>query len=118
VQPPPADDEDAADQLYGEDDDAWQRVRILAGTVEDHEMIDPLLSPHRLLYRLFHDEGVRVQPDVAMSSECSCSRERVGAFIATFQPADLSDMREADGAIAVRCEFCTASYRFEAPLRE
>lgn len=115
VQPPPADDDDAEDRLYGEDDDAWQRVRLLAGTVEDHELIDPSLAPHRLLYRLFHEEGVRVEPDVALSSECTCSRARVGAFLETFDPAAIADMRTPDGSISIRCEFCATDYRFDVP---
>lgn len=108
--PPPADDDE--DHVFGEEDEDWTRVRILAATTEDHEMLDPLLTPHRLLYRLFHEDGVRAEPDVAMSSECSCSRDRVGAFIETFKPSDLDDMREADGRIRIRCEFCATSYFF------
>ena len=49
---------------------AWQATTTrtgtacahLAATVEDHELLDPMLSPERLLYRLFHEEGVRVSP--------------------------------------------------------
>ena len=48
--------------LEGEDDENWNRARHLAATVEDHELIDPTLSPERLLFRLFHEEGVRVVP--------------------------------------------------------
>ena len=108
--PPPAADDD--DSVFGEDDDNWQRVRVLAATVEDHELIDPRLAPHRLLYRLFHEDGVRVEPDVAMSSQCSCSRERVAAFVESFEPGALEDMREADGKIRIRCEFCRTAYEF------
>ena len=49
-------------RLHGEDDDDWLRVSTLAATVEAHELIDPTLSPERLLLRLFHEEGVRVAP--------------------------------------------------------
>ena len=48
--------------LEGDDDENWNRARHLAATVEDHELLDPMLSPERLLYRLFHEEGVRVVP--------------------------------------------------------
>ena len=48
--------------LEGDDNENWNRVRHLAATVEDHELLDPMLSPERLLYRLFHEEGVRVLP--------------------------------------------------------
>ena len=109
VPPSPAGDDDT---IFGEDDDDWQRVRILAATAEDHELLDPMLTPHRLLYRLFHEDGVIAEPDVAMSSECSCSRDRVGAFIESFKPSELDDMREPDGRIRIRCEFCAVDYWF------
>jgi molecular chaperone Hsp33 len=99
-------------RLAGEDDDDWERVRILAATVEDHELLDPTLSPERLLYRLFHEEGVRALPPAPVEAYCRCSRERVTAFLRTFGAEDLADMREADGGISVTCEFCSATYRF------
>jgi molecular chaperone Hsp33 len=87
-------------------------VRHLAATVEDHELLDPMLSTERLLYRLFHEEGVRVSPAKTLSATCRCSRERIHAFLGRFGAAELSDMREADGAITVTCEFCSRKYRF------
>jgi molecular chaperone Hsp33 len=100
------------DALLGEDDDDWERTRILASTVEDHELLDPTLPPDRLLYRLFHEEGVRALPPAPVRAFCRCSREHVGAFLRSFGSAELADMREPDGAISVTCEFCTATYRF------
>src|SRR5215204_4339880 len=42
------------------EDDAWVEGQSLIATVEDVELIDPDLSGERLLYRLFHERGVRV----------------------------------------------------------
>ncbi|WP_287958304.1 Hsp33 family molecular chaperone [Filomicrobium sp.] len=99
--------------LEDDDDDGWQRTRILAATVEDHELIDPMLAPDRLLYRLFHEEGVRVHDAHAIEERCRCSRERVESFLRRFEGAQLDEMREPDGAISVTCEFCSTTYRFE-----
>lgn len=110
--PAEAEARDAA--LFGEDDEDWRRVRMLAETVEDHELLDPTLTPERLLLRLFHEEGVRVTDALPMVSACRCSRERLGAFLKSFDPGELADMRGDDGAIAVTCEFCRTVYRFEA----
>lgn len=99
-------------RLEGEDDDHWQRVAMLASTVEDHELLDPLLTPERLLYRLFHEEGVRVFEPRVVTDQCRCSRERVANMLASFPEEDIADMREADGAISVTCEFCNTTYRF------
>ena len=98
--------------LEGEDEEDWTRTRHLAATVEDHEMLDPTLSPERLLYRLFHEEGVRVTPSTPVAAVCRCSRERIKLFLERFGPDELADMREADGGITVTCEFCSRKYRF------
>ncbi|MCL4767335.1 MAG: Hsp33 family molecular chaperone [Hyphomicrobiaceae bacterium] len=100
--------------LVGEDDERWTGARMLAATVEDHELLDPMLTPDRLLYRLFAEEGVRAFPVVGLTEHCRCSRDRVGDLLETFGASELADMREPDGAITVTCEFCNAKYRFES----
>ena len=95
-----------------DEDDDWERTRILAATVEDHELLDPTLPPDRLLYRLFHEEGVRAFRAAPIEAYCRCSRERVEAFLRSFGAKELTDMREPDGSISVTCEFCTTTYRF------
>lgn len=101
------------ERLHGESDDDWLRVSTLAATVEAHELIDPTLSPERLLMRLFHEEGVRVGEETALAARCRCSRTRIVSFLGGFSAEDLGDMREADGAVTVTCEFCSTKYRFE-----
>lgn len=112
----PASSDDAGapeDELHGDGDEDWQRVRILAATVEDHELVDPMLSPERLLLRLFHEEGVRTFEARPMAQHCRCSRERVKGFLERFGAEELTDMREPDGSLVVTCEFCNEKYRFE-----
>src|SRR5215475_8476486 len=59
------------------EDDAWVEGQSLIGTVEDVELIDPNLSGERLLYRLFHERGVRVFSHQPLRAQCSCSRDAV-----------------------------------------
>jgi molecular chaperone Hsp33 len=94
-------------------DEDWQRARILAATTEDHELLDPLLAPERLLFRLFHEEDVRVFKPQKVEVHCRCSRERVQMFLAGFKPEDLEDLREPDGRLSVTCEFCNTAYLFD-----
>jgi molecular chaperone Hsp33 len=103
---------DAAEQLGDDDDENWNRARHLAATVEDHELIDPMLAPERLLYRLFHEEGVRVVPATAIAEVCRCSRERIETYLERFGAEELADLREPDGGLTVTCEFCSRQYRF------
>jgi molecular chaperone Hsp33 len=102
-----------ANWLVGEREEDWQRVAMLAATVEDHELLDPTLSSERLLYRLFHEEGVRASKPQPLEKFCRCSRERVETFLTTFQDDDVSDMKDGDGNIAITCEFCNEIYRFD-----
>ena len=82
--------------------------------MEDHELLDPMLAPERLLYRLFHEEGVKVTPATALAAECRCSRERIHGYLQRFGAEELKDMREPDGGITVTCEFCSRRYRFSS----
>jgi molecular chaperone Hsp33 len=94
------------------EDEDWTRARTLAETVEDHELLDPLLPPDRLLYRLFHEEQVRAYSAVALKTYCSCSRARVEDLLKRFTSEDLKDM-VVDGEMWVTCEFCNSRYRFD-----
>lgn len=94
------------------DDDAWVEGRSLMETVEDLELIDPALSSERLLFRLFHERGVRVFDNLDVKAKCSCSRESVSAMLKSFTQADRDDMVE-NGVISVTCEFCSETYVFD-----
>jgi molecular chaperone Hsp33 len=94
------------------EDDAWVEGRSLIATVEDVELIDPVVSSERLLYRLFHERGVRVFRDVPVRALCSCSREGVEQMLLRFSQDDRDHMVE-NGVISVTCEFCSATYVFD-----
>jgi molecular chaperone Hsp33 len=93
------------------EDDAWIEGQSLISTVEDVELIDPDLSGERLLYRLFHERGVRVFPSLPLRAQCSCSRDAVSSMLKNFTPKDRADMVK-DGKVVVTCEFCSSVYEF------
>jgi molecular chaperone Hsp33 len=93
------------------EDDAWVEGQSLIATVEDVELIDPDLSGERLLYRLFHERGVRVFSSLPLRAQCSCSRQAVTSMLRNFTPKDRADMVK-DGQVVVTCEFCSAVYEF------
>jgi molecular chaperone Hsp33 len=100
--------------LEGEDDEDWTRVKSLAATVEDHELTDPTLDPHRLLFRLFHEEGVTARPASPLIAQCRCSRERLLGYLKGFDAAALADLRDENGCLAATCEFCSTVYTYGA----
>jgi molecular chaperone Hsp33 len=93
------------------EDDAWIEGQSLIATVEDIELIDPDVSSERLLYRLFHEHGVRVFKASGVEAKCSCSRDNVTNMLKSFSKDDRDDMIQ-DGVIAVTCEFCNTKYVF------
>ena len=95
------------------EDDAWIEAKALAATVEDHELVDPTLSSERLLYRLFHERGVRVFAPQPLREACRCSRERIAAMLRSFTGQERTDMIGEDGQIGVTCEFCSAYRAFD-----
>jgi len=94
------------------EDEAWTEGRSLIETVDDIELIDPDLSSERLLYRLFHQRGVRVFATQPVQARCTCSREGVTAMLRSF-PQDDRDHMVENGVISVTCEFCSSTYVFE-----
>ncbi len=100
----------AREAAFEEED--WTRARALAETVEDHELLDPMLPPDRLVYRLFHEEQVRAYRAIPLDTYCSCSRGRVEDLLKRFSAEDLADM-VVDGEVWVTCEFCNSRYSFD-----
>lgn len=93
-------------------DDAWTEVLALVDTIDDSELADPDVGVERLLFRLFHERGVRVFPATPVRDDCSCSRERIAGVLANFAPDELAESVEEDGLIRVTCEFCGEGYSF------
>jgi molecular chaperone Hsp33 len=105
--------EGAAEGEVVVEDDAWTEGKALAATVEDHELVDPTLSGERLLYRLFHERGVRVYEPQLVNDVCRCSTERVASMLRQFTPQERTDMVGDDGKIGVTCEFCSTHREFD-----
>lgn len=105
----------AGDNARGGTDDGWTTAKALFDTVTDAELIDPDLSQDDLLYRLFHENGVRIIDRAPVTAQCACSRKRLAATLKSFDKSALEDMAES-GEIVANCEFCSESYVF--PLAE
>nr|WP_202397052.1 Hsp33 family molecular chaperone HslO [Pseudoroseomonas coralli] len=93
-------------------DDAWETALALATTVTEAELLDDGLSPDRLLYRLFHAEGLALGKPRPLSYGCRCSRARLASVLSGFGTDDLDHMAE-DGTITMTCEFCNVAFHFE-----
>ena len=103
----------AADDARGETTEAWNRTQAFFETLGEDELVDPDLSSNGLLFRLFHEDGVRVFGPSPLRAFCRCSQERIETVLKSFEPAEREDMVEDDGKIRVTCEFCSRVYAVE-----
>ena len=101
----------ADDELRGDTKNAWVTAQSLFETITDAELVDPDVSQNRLLYRLFHEDGVRVIQTSPIEAKCTCSRERLENTLKAFDSTALQDMAE-NGEIKANCEFCDTDYIF------
>jgi molecular chaperone Hsp33 len=93
------------------DEETWRTATILGASVTAAELLDEALPPERLLYRLFHSEGVAIDRPRALAYGCRCSRQRLSGILEGFSIDDLDHMA-IDGAIEMTCEFCNCGFRF------
>ena len=94
------------------DDDAWNRIVQLTATLGPAELLAS--APEQLLYRLYHEESVRLFEPRALAFGCSCSRERVATMLHSLGRDEVEAALAARaGEIEVICEFCAQRYHFD-----
>jgi len=86
--------------------DDWDRLSLLLKTVEDIELVDTSLAPETLLWRLFHEDEVRVQPPEPVIFRCDCDTARITQVLRRYTPQEREGLADSDGIIRARCEFC------------
>ncbi len=91
--------------------DDWDRLSHLASTLKDDELLT--LDTNTLLYRLYHEELVRLHPSTPLHFFCTCSKPRLSAALAQLGQAELETMLVENPHIDITCEFCQQEYRFD-----
>jgi molecular chaperone Hsp33 len=100
--------EEGRDRLHTRlDDPEWEHVQVLAETIKGHELTDSELPLETVLWRLFHEEEVRVLQAQPLAKGCRCNFDYVRAVISRFPPEERGHMVDEDGFISVDCEFCS-----------
>lgn len=98
--------------MSGRDED-WNRVNMLLGSVDAHELVGPHVTPETLLTRLFHEEVPSVFPAQPVRFGCTCSAERVEAAMQQYSAKDIAQMTNDEGVLTADCQFCGAHYEFD-----
>lgn len=93
------------------DHDAWQRASALFDTLGADELRNTPVTT--LLFRLFHEDGVRLLDTRPLRFHCSCSRERVAEVLVNLGETEAMASTQANGVAEITCEFCNRQYRFD-----
>ena len=101
------------DLTQEEEDERWRNAVVLMSSMTPSELLDPSLSSGDLLYRLYHEDGVRLYDNKPLKFLCRCSGEKVAATLASFPEEDLNEMKTDEGLIVATCEFCRTDYKFD-----
>ena len=98
-------------------EDDWTRAMMLMNTCGANELTHASLKPNDLLFRLFHEEGVRVFDAHPLRAKCRCSEDRVTNMLRSLPRDEIEDMA-VNGVVSVTCEFCNRSYVYDEQRRE
>ena len=101
------------DILSGDEGENWTRANLLLDTVEEMEMVGPLVTPSELLVRLFHEEGPRVFESQPVRFGCTCSEDKVRNTMSIYSQSDISKMTTDAGVVTADCQFCGAHYEMD-----
>ncbi|MBS0222783.1 MAG: Hsp33 family molecular chaperone HslO [Proteobacteria bacterium] len=94
-------------------EDDWRKAVILMASATEAEMLDAGLPATQLLYRLFHQERPRVFGRRPFAARCRCSRGRIDRVLRSIKREELGDLRDQNGRVAVKCEFCSTEYIYD-----
>ena len=100
------DSEDKEQQLAD-----YNHLCQLTNTIKAQELFS--LDAQDLLYRLYHQEDVRIFEPQAVNFLCSCSEEKVMTAISQLGQDEIKEILEEQNEIATSCDFCLTTYRFD-----
>lgn len=102
----------AAARAGEQDDDAWPRATLLAGTLTPDELL--AVPADGLVQRLFWEERLQHAPPATPQFSCSCSRERIGRMLLSLGRPEVDSILAERGEVEITCDFCNARQTFDA----
>ena len=83
----------------------------LTNTIKADEIF--ALDAETLLYRLYHQEDVRLFEPQSVNYQCSCSEQKCLTAIAQVSPTELKSIIEEQGCVTMTCDYCLTTYKFD-----
>ncbi|MEW5008395.1 MAG: Hsp33 family molecular chaperone HslO [Cycloclasticus sp.] len=94
-----------------DEEDSWQRLEMLANTITQQELLE--LPPEQVLYRLFHEEKIRLFEPKPVKFQCDCSKPKVEASLINLGHAEILSILQEKGSVEVDCGYCNQHYHFD-----
>ena len=92
--------------------DEFDHLSKLTDTIKDEELFT--LPAEEILYRLYHEEEVRLFAPQQIQFRCTCSRERSEQALLQIGKVEVDAMIHEQGQIDMHCDYCGTHYRFDA----
>jgi len=89
----------------------FEHLCQLTNTIKADEIFS--LDAETLLYRLYHQEEVRLFDPQAVNYLCSCSEEKCLTAISQVEPIELKSIIEEQGCVTMTCDHCLTTYKFD-----
>lgn len=89
----------------------FEHLATLTDTIRDEELFS--LAATEILYRLYHEEEVRVFEPQAVSFRCTCSRARCEQALLQVGAAEAEAIVAEQGSIDMHCDYCGSHYHFD-----
>ena len=90
-------------------EDEWRHAMIMMQSASVDELLNPELSAQDLLFRLFHEDGIRVYEPQIIERDCRCTTEKIQNVVKMLPDDDRKDIVK-DGRIEMTCEFCSKTF--------
>lgn len=92
--------------------DDFEHLTQLTSTIQAEELFT--LPAQEILYRLYHQEQVRLFDPQPVQFSCTCSRERCQAALLQVGKEEVDEILHEHGQIDMHCDYCGAHYQFDA----
>ena len=96
----------------GNHNEEFEHLSVLTETVKQEELFS--LEAEEVLHRLYHEEEVRLFEPVAITFNCTCSKERSAQAIRTVAKEEIDSIIAEQGKVEMGCEYCNSKYIFDA----
>ncbi|MGJ8692028.1 MAG: Hsp33 family molecular chaperone HslO [Thalassotalea sp.] len=88
----------------------YEHLCQLTNTIKAEEIFS--LPAQELLYRLYHQEEVRIFEPQPVVYQCSCSEAKCLNTISQFSAKELNSILAEQGSVQMTCDYCMTTYAF------